>query len=112
MPWGAALAALASACGGARADEAAPPRQAVLQLGRPICGDCCVEQVQRAFEGLAGVTEVNMSPGDLDFTVVLGAGAPAPEALVDRLVEAGVRGAKLGPAGAAPSPRKQWVVAR
>ena len=107
---GAALLVIASSCGGTPAPTAR--REAVLQLGRPICGDCCVEQVQRAFDGLSGVAAVHMSPGDLDFTVELTSQAPAPEVLIARLVEAGAPQARLGPAGSEAAPRKQWVTAR
>lgn len=53
-----------------------------------------------------------MSPGDLDFTVEVCAEWSAAEVLVERLVEAGVREARVVPAGAAATPRKQWVMAR
>lgn len=77
-----------------------------------IGGGCCVEQVERAFEDLPGVAALHMSPGDLDFTVEVCAEWSAAEVLVERLVEAGVREARVVPAGAAATPRKQWVMAR
>lgn len=53
-----------------------------------------------------------MNPGELDFIVELDAEAPTPKALVERLVAAGLREARVGSAGAESSPRKQWVTAR
>lgn len=87
-------------------------RRVILQLGRPICGDCCVEQVQRAFLGLPGIEGVSMNPGDVDFVVRLGEDGPAADELVVALVREGVRGARVSPHDRGDAVGKFWVTAR
>lgn len=109
------LAAVMCSCDqrdhGAAVDEP-PLEQAILQLGRPICGDCCLEQVHRAFEGMEGIGQIHMSPGDVDFSVELRAGAPSHEDLVAALVAAGASQARISPEASRLRRPKQWVVAR
>lgn len=100
----------ASRAGGGQAPD--HERRVVLQLGRPICGDCCVEQVQRAFLGLPGIEGVSMNPGDVDFVVRLNEDGPAADDLVAALVSAGVRGARVNPRGDSAALEKVWVTAR
>ncbi len=87
-------------------------RSARLQLGRVICGDCCREQVVRAFAGVDGIKDLSMSPGDIDFTVEWVAPDLTAADLVDKLVAAGVRGARISPEPVEGRPGKRWVVAR
>lgn len=87
-------------------------RTAQLQLGRVICGDCCVEQVKRAFVGLDDVAEIRMQPGDVDFTVDYVGAALTPQRLADTLVAAGVLGASVSEPAAGARAEKRWVVAR
>ena len=83
----------------------------VFDLGRPICGDCCAEQVERAFEPFAGVELVEMEPGQTDFVVRLSESAPPQQELVEALVRSGARGARISPQPVA-SVGKRWVVAK
>ena len=87
-------------------------RRVILQLGRPICGDCCAEQVQRAFVEMPGIEGVSMNPGDVDFVVRLNEDGPAADELVAALVSAGVRGARVSPRGDSGPVEKVWVTAR
>ena len=109
------LVSLLAACGGADVLGEGVSEHGVsvsLDLGRPICGDCCVELVERAFDGLDGVTDLAMSPGETDFSVTLGDGGPPPAELVARLKSAGMLGARLSPRGREAPGRKEWVRAR
>ena len=116
IKFGAVFAAIAvSGCspeGQVVVQEQHPKACAVLQLGRPICGDCCVEQVMRAFDGMEGIGAIEMSPGDVDFSVELADGAPSNDELVAALVAAGAHGARVSPSAPQSRPKKQWVVAR
>lgn len=80
-----------------------------FDLGRPICGDCCVELVQRAFEGAGGVLGLEMHAGDTHFFVKVDQEGPEPEDLLNRLHAAGMRAASLS---ARPVSEKRWVTAR
>ena len=80
-------------------------------MGRPICGDCCAEQVARAFVGFDGVDAVEMEPGQIDFTVRLGPQGPTDQQLVDALVASGALEARVS-ARAATTAAKVWVVAQ
>lgn len=87
-------------------------RTAQLQLGRVICGDCCVEQVKRAFCALDDVAAIHMQPGDVDFTVDYVGQTLSPQQLADALIVAGVHGARVSDTPAVARAEKRWVVAR
>ena len=112
----AALLALGGCAQGAERDgeglRAPVAKLALLQLGRPICGDCCREQVVRAFEGMSGIGRIDMTPGEVEFTVELTSGAPDEAQLVAALVAAGAPGAKVSRDPGRMPAKKQWVVAR
>lgn len=113
------VACLVTACGGGgpqqQASAAAPithQQKAVLQLGRVICGDCCVERVHRAFEGHAGIGRVTMHPGERDFLVEFDPKVTSPESMATILAAAGEEGAAVSPNNVRAQPEKKWVVAR
>lgn len=92
-------------------DRPAQVSTAQLQLGRVICGDCCVEQVKRAFRDLDDVAAIHMQPGDVDFTVDYVGKALSPQRLADALVAAGVYGAQVSDTPVVARAEKRWVVA-
>ena len=101
-----------AAHGGVLLGQDGATRSARLQLGRVICGDCCREQVVRAFASLDGIKELSMSPGDIDFTVAWVTPELTAADLVDKLVDAGVPGARISPEPVEGSSGKRWVVSR
>ena len=111
-----ALLALAGCSSGADSEESAghdrADRTIMLELGHPICGDCCVSRVKDALSHMQGVELLDMNPGDVAFGVRAESAAITSNMIVDRLHDAGMTNASVSSAPPSELPRKVWVVAK
>lgn len=87
---------------------AEPPARAVLQLGKKICGVCCLERVHKALDGTPGLARIDMEPGDVNFVVAYDPEQVTAEQLAEKLVQAGEEGARVAPYGTFVDDRA-WV---
>lgn len=83
----------------AQKKDVEPPARAVLQLGKKICGVCCLERVHKALDGTPGLADIDMEPGDVNFVVGYDPAQVTPEQLAEKLVKAGEEGARVAPYG-------------
>lgn len=96
---------------GATADQGS--NQSVsIDLGRIICGDCCVGNVWAAIGEMPGVQDIDIGAGRKTFTVFFDSSRTDPAEVVAKLIAAGESEASLVAAGskAAGTPdRRRWV---
>lgn len=82
-----------------------------IDLGRVICGDCCVGNLWKALGTSPGVRDIDAKAGNHTFFVYYDAAATQPDRLLATLIAAGEAKASLSdvPADAAPRTERRWV---
>lgn len=82
-----------------------------IDLGRVICGDCCVGNLWKALGTSPGVRDLDAKAGNHTFLVYYDAAATQPDRLLSTLIAAGEAKASLAdvPADTAPHTERRWV---
>lgn len=83
-----------------------------IDLGRIVCGDCCVGNVWDALGEMPGVQDIDIGAGRRNFTVFYDGSRADPEKILASLIAAGESQAALAASGSkavGTQDRRRWV---
>lgn len=107
QPAGTPQAALGSA---APSTKSASLSAVTVDLGRVMCGECCVGKVWGALGGVEGVQDIAAKPGDQTFVVYYDPHKTGSGQFLTKLAEAGESTATVAVAAESEGPgARRWV---